>query len=196
MSGAPRRLFLVVGLLFLVYFFICCQTSLLTSLTQSLEFGSSSVDPSRTARVLRASAPGGIDAGVTSAAADDAIADAAARAELGKSTWHLLHRVAAGFDKSPTLARKHEIETFFKLSTEFYPCPECAKHFRDVIKMRPIDASDNRALSLWLCAAHNDVNKNIGKPVFPCTLDALKERWGKCGCFDMPTNSTTATDTV
>ena len=44
--------------------------------------------------------------------------------------------------------------------------------------------ADNRALSLWLCAAHNEVNARLGKPRFECSLEALKERWGSCGCFD------------
>ena len=34
-------------------------------------------------------------------------------------------------------------------------------------------------------AAHNAVNARLGKPRFECSLDALKERWGSCGCFDV-----------
>ena len=33
--------------------------------------------------------------------------------------------------------------------------------------------------------------ERLGKPRFACTLDALKERWGSCGCFDVK-NVTTA----
>jgi hypothetical protein len=53
-----------------------------------------------------------------------------------------------------------------------------------LIAEMPPDASSNRALSLWACAAHNVVNRRLHKPEFPCTLDALRERWGDCGCFD------------
>ena len=174
---------LIGSILFLGYIFVCCQSALLApSNDGGNTFGASS-------RVLRVQTPLNTDAA-------DAIAEAAARAELGKSTWHFFHRVAAAFDKEPTLERSREMVTFFTLAADFFPCPECAKHFRELIKHRPIDASDNRALSLWLCAVHNEVNQRLSKPIFTCTLDALKERWGKCGCFDINNETSTTTTTM
>ena len=29
----------------------------------------------------------------------------------------------------------------------------------------------------WFCEQHNEVNEMLGKPTFPCNLDALDERW-------------------
>jgi hypothetical protein len=108
----------------------------------------------------------------------------AVRQELGRGTWNMLHRMAAQFDKSPTARKRQEAVTFFRLLGEFYPCPECAGHFREMLKEHPVEAGSNRELSLWLCRVHNIVNERLGKPAFPCTLEALKERWGSCGCFD------------
>lgn len=180
----PHRLLIsLLGILFVGYIFVCCQSALLAPPNEGNTFGASS-------RVLRVQTTPLTDPPTDVA---DAIADAAARAELGKSTWHFFHRVAAAFDKSPSLERSREMVTFFTLAADFYPCPECAKHFRELIKKRPIDASDNRALSLWLCAVHNEVNLRLSKPIFSCTLDALKERWGKCGCFDVNNVTTTMT---
>jgi hypothetical protein len=134
-------------------------------------------------RVLRAADAA---AAAAAAAAADAAADAAARAELGRGAWQLLHRMAASFSAAPSAAASRDMARFFSLLGDFYPCPDCAAHFRATLAARPVDTSNNRALSLWLCAVHNDVNARLAKPLFPCTLDAIKERWGKCGCFDQP----------
>ena len=32
----------------------------------------------------------------------------------------------------------------------------------------------------------NKVNEKLGKPLFSCTIEALAEKWGSCGCFDLP----------
>ena len=117
---------------------------------------------------------------------------AAVRAELGRGTWNMLHRMAAQFDKVASPARQAEVAEFFRLLGEFYPCEQCAAHFRGMLAERPIRAGGNRELSLWLCELHNVVNERLRKPQFPCTLEALKERWGKCGCFDPPPNGTEA----
>ena len=123
--------------------------------------------------------------------ADEAAEKALVRAELGRGAWNLLHRLAAAFDKAPTPARTAQAEAFFGGLAALYPCPECAAHFRELLQAHPVDARDNRRLSQWLCAVHNLVNERLGKAQFPCDLDSLKERWGKCGCFDPP-NATKA----
>jgi hypothetical protein len=110
----------------------------------------------------------------------------AVRAELGRGTWNTLHRLAAQFDKAPSAARQAEVAEFFRLLGAFYPCEQCAAHFRAMLSERPIRAANNRELSLWLCELHNEVNARLRKPLFPCTLEALKDKYGKCGCFDAP----------
>lgn len=120
---------------------------------------------------------------------------AAVRAELGKGSWNMLHRLAAKYDKEPTPQRKEEITEFFRLIGEFYPCEQCASHFKGMLEEHPIRTDNNRELSIWLCELHNVVNDRLHKPQFPCTLDALKEKYGKCGCFDPPGNSTSAATT-
>jgi hypothetical protein len=106
------------------------------------------------------------------------------RADLGRGAWNMLHRMGAQYDKEPTPERRREMVEFVRLLGEFYPCPECAAHFRAMLAENPVEADDNRSLSLWLCRVHNIVNERLSKPLFTCTLDALKERWGSCGCFD------------
>jgi hypothetical protein len=121
---------------------------------------------------------------------------AATRAELGRNTWYFLHKVAAKFSKSPTNAEQRMIETFFNSLGDIYPCEECAAHFKELLLTMPVEGhtSSNAELSIWLCTIHNNVNERLKKPIFPCTLDALKEKWVSCGCFDA-SNTTELTTT-
>lgn len=105
------------------------------------------------------------------------------RAELGRGTWNMLHRFAARFDAEPSLQRQKEARDFINLMGTFYPCPDCAAHFRQILEQTPPDVSSNRALSVWFCARHNEVNRRLDKPEFPCTLESLAQRYGECGCF-------------
>ena len=55
---------------------------------------------------------------------------------------------------------------------------------REMLAEHPPELESNAALTLWLCARHNQVNKRLGKPLFECTTDALEKRWGGCGCTE------------
>jgi hypothetical protein len=177
-ASRPRALLLVLLAAVALSLTACCA-----AWVSALPGGASG------ARALRL--PGGGDADVDEAAAA-ARAKAATRAALGRATWELLHRLAAKFDAAPTPARVAEVTRFFSALSTLYPCDECAAHLREMLAARPVDARDNKALSLWLCATHNDVNARLGKPAFPCTLDKIKERWGECGCFGNATGATAA----
>lgn len=127
--------------------------------------------------------------GESAVAADEEAAKAAVRAELGRGAWNMLHRMAATFDKAPTAARQRDVTEFFRLVGDLYPCEQCAAHFRGMLAASPVRAGSNRELSTWLCERHNEVNVRLGKPLFDCSLDSLKEKYGSCGCFG---NTTTA----
>lgn len=180
-SCTQPRLFFFSILILGCYLFVCCASTLFVT-TTATSAPSSFASPLRLLRPLHTPASVG-----ASTDADEAATKAATRAELGRSTWTLLHRLAAAFDKQPTPARSADAVQFFSLLSTLYPCPECAAHLREAIAARPVDARSNVALSLWLCALHNEVNVRLRKPVFPCELDALKEKWGSCGCFDNAT---------
>lgn len=46
---------------------------------------------------------------------------------LGRSTWKLLHTMAAVYPDTPTKAQKDDIKSFFGLMSRLYPCDICAK---------------------------------------------------------------------
>lgn len=106
------------------------------------------------------------------------------RRELGRGTWNMLHRLAAGYPQKPTEAQQVEVVEFFRLLGNMYPCDECAEHFRGMLKQHPVRAGSHADLTTWLCERHNQVNERLHKPAFPCDAETLKEKYGDCGCSD------------
>ena len=106
------------------------------------------------------------------------------RVELGRGTWNLLHRAAQRLPPVPTERERADLLAFFRILGDLYPCDECAEHYRGMLAASPVDARSGPQLAAWLCARHNEVNARLGKARFPCTPEALKERWGDCGCSE------------
>lgn len=96
-----------------------------------------------------------------------------AKAELGRATWRFLHTMTLRFPDHPTPEQRTTLSTFFHSFALLYPCGECANHFQELLKELPPQTSSRMAASLWLCSAHNRVNKRLGKAEFPC--DKLDE---------------------
>uniref|UniRef100_A0A7E4UU39 Sulfhydryl oxidase n=1 Tax=Panagrellus redivivus TaxID=6233 RepID=A0A7E4UU39_PANRE len=95
--------------------------------------------------------------------------------ELGRSTWNLLHTMAAYYPEKPTETEKETMKTTLDSISKTYPCTHCAEDFRKDLKTNPPAVSDRDALAKWMCELHNRVNVKIGKDVFDCGL--VKERW-------------------
>ena len=111
--------------------------------------------------------------------------------ELGQAGWTLLHTLVANFPNEPSHKQTVRMDALMRGLGDFYPCPVCAAHFRSYIAARPVASSSRKALSLWLCGAHNEVNRRSGKEEFYCDADVLDARWKDCGCGH-GTNNTTA----
>ncbi|KAK7210568.1 hypothetical protein V2G26_017746 [Clonostachys chloroleuca] len=74
-------------------------------------------------------------------------------AALGRSSWTLLHSIAATFPEAPSRAQQGDL-----LHRPGGPRVASRDDF-----------------GRWLCGAHNAVNRKLGKPVFDC--DKWQERW-------------------
>jgi mitochondrial FAD-linked sulfhydryl oxidase len=115
-------------------------------------------------------------------ASDDCPADVE---QLGRSSWTLLHSIAATYPPTATANEQSDIQGFLGLFAKLYPCWTCAGDFDRYQKRYPVRAKTREELGNWLCEAHNEVNRKLGKPTFDCSK--WEERWrtgwkdGRCG---------------
>lgn len=110
-----------------------------------------------------------------------AMGNATLKAELGRSTWHLLHTMTVKYPLEPTKAEQQQYLDFIDLFSRLYPCGECAEHFRRLLKKHPPRVGSRDEVIIWLCDVHNLVNERLNKPIVDCSK--VKEMW-KCGCAD------------
>ncbi|TPX09615.1 uncharacterized protein E0L32_009216 [Thyridium curvatum] len=94
---------------------------------------------------------------------------------LGRSSWTLLHTIAAQYPETPSAGQQSDIKQFMGLFSRLYPCWVCAEDFQAYLRRDPVRAGSRGEFGKWLCDAHNDVNKKLGKPIFDCGL--WEQRW-------------------
>ncbi|KAI1630751.1 ERV/ALR sulfhydryl oxidase domain-containing protein [Biscogniauxia mediterranea] len=115
-------------------------------------------------------------AGSASATAQPPANDCPADVEtLGRSTWTLLHSIAATYPKAPSPAEQSDLKTFMVLFSKLYPCWVCAEDFQAYMAKEKIRVGSRDDFGLWLCQAHNAVNTKLGKATFDCSK--WEERW-------------------
>lgn len=103
---------------------------------------------------------------------------------LGRSTWTFLHTMSAAYPPSPSRTQQSEMSQFLSLFSNLYPCWHCAEDFRDWMR-RPGNeprTEGREGLGQWMCEAHNEVNRKLGKKEFNC--GKVGERWGPEGPGD------------
>lgn len=101
------------------------------------------------------------------------------REQLGRSTWTLLHTMAAVYPGLPSEDHKKDTLKFIYLLSKLYPCGDCAQHFQKLIAGFPPKVGNHDEFAEWLCKAHNVVNGRLNKEQFDCKR--VDERW-ECGC--------------
>jgi FAD-linked sulfhydryl oxidase len=94
---------------------------------------------------------------------------------LGRSTWTLLHSIAASYPKTPSYKEQSDLKNFMSLFSRLYPCWVCAEDFQSYMEKEQIRVDSRNEFGTWLCEAHNAVNTKLGKPVFDCSK--WEERW-------------------
>jgi FAD-linked sulfhydryl oxidase len=83
--------------------------------------------------------------------------------------------MAAYYPQRPTEEKKEEARQFLTLFARLFPCKVCAKDFEQILAQHPPRLDSQKEFSLWLCEAHNHVNRKLGKPDFDCTQ--VDQRW-------------------
>lgn len=59
------------------------------------------------------------------------------RNELGRSSWDLLHTIAANYPEEPSYVQQQQMAAFIQALAVFYPCIHCALDFQQSIKASP-----------------------------------------------------------
>ncbi|KAK5007664.1 hypothetical protein LTR28_004997 [Elasticomyces elasticus] len=96
--------------------------------------------------------------------------------QLGRSSWTLLHTIAASYPEAPTPTQQSETRQFIQLFGKMYPCWVCADDFRSWMREGNEPRVSNRSeFGKWMCEAHNAVNVKLGKESFDCSR--WDERW-------------------
>ncbi|KNG84454.1 FAD dependent sulfhydryl oxidase Erv1 [Aspergillus nomiae NRRL 13137] len=98
---------------------------------------------------------------------------------LGRSTWTFLHSLTASYPVKATQEQQGEMRTFLKIFSRLYPCWVCADDFRTWMA-EPSGRNEPRLagradFGTWMCEAHNEVNRKLGKKEFDCRF--WEERW-------------------
>lgn len=99
--------------------------------------------------------------------------------QLGRSTWTLLHSMAATYPPKANPQQQSEMQGFLSLFSKLYPCWVCADDFRtwmnDPTGRNKPRLSGRSEFGNWMCEAHNEVNRKLGKKEFDCSK--WEERW-------------------
>ncbi|KAJ5538443.1 hypothetical protein N7494_007922 [Penicillium frequentans] len=98
---------------------------------------------------------------------------------LGRSTWTLLHTMAATYPERADTQQQSDMQGFLKLFSRLYPCWVCADDFKTWMahpsgRNQP-KLSGRKEFGWWMCEAHNEVNRKLGKKEFDCRF--WEERW-------------------
>lgn len=68
------------------------------------------------------------------ASSSTATPSAAAKAEVGRATWTLLHTLAAQLPDRPSRRQQRDVRALIDLLTRIYPCGDCASHFAEMVR--------------------------------------------------------------
>lgn len=118
------------------------------------------------------------------------------REELGRQSWTFLHTMAAYYPDNPSPDEQQRMKNMIEALSWFYPCQHCAAALRTSLEQNPPAVASRKELSLWMCEAHNEVSRQLGRPTVKCSIEALDRRWrtGRADCW--PSEGTTAEDTL
>lgn len=106
---------------------------------------------------------------------------------IGRAGWTTLHTMAAYYPDAPTTQDKSAAVALLSSFARLFPCKWCADDFAEYMIANPPEVSSRQQLGSWMCNAHNQVNQNLGKPLFDCTQ--IDRRWRKHVSSDLKADS-------
>lgn len=97
----------------------------------------------------------------------------------GPLGWMTLHSVSSIYPEKPTSEERLILEKFVEMFRETITCVHCKNHFTGMLnkyrRIHPEWSSSRYDFFLFICRAHNTVNKRLDKPIFP-TLQSCIDR--------------------
>jgi hypothetical protein len=84
------------------------------------------------------------------------------RAEMGRAAWKYVHTRAEHYDPENKTKEMTWLESFVAL----YPCKLCARDFAVICQRLPPQLESRESYVKWWIDAHNEVNKDLSKPVY------------------------------
>lgn len=96
----------------------------------------------------------------------------------GPLGWMTLHSVSAIYPEQPTQADRLLIEEFVSAFRETIACPYCKNHFTIMLnryrQLYPNWSSSRQSLFLFVCRAHNTVNRRLDKPIYKTVSECVE----------------------
>lgn len=95
----------------------------------------------------------------------------------GPHAWIFLHSITMNYPKEPTENDKLIYVKFFKELQNILPCEKCAYNYKRHLEDFPIEEAlgSREAMIQWLINIHNEVNKELDKPIY--TYDQVIEEY-------------------
>jgi hypothetical protein len=96
----------------------------------------------------------------------------------GPLGWMTLHSVSCLYPENPSEEDKKILTKYLNAYEESISCPSCQNHFKSMLNMYkrsyPNWLDSRYDFFLFVCRAHNTVNKRLDKPIIPTAYECLK----------------------
>lgn len=96
----------------------------------------------------------------------------------GPLGWMTLHSISINYPQNPSAEDKAVLDRFIEKFGDCITCNNCKTHFQNMLssykRKYPQWSSSQRELFLFVCRAHNTVNKRIDKPIISSVSDCLE----------------------
>jgi hypothetical protein len=96
----------------------------------------------------------------------------------GPLGWMTLHSISAIYPEKPTSEERLILEKFVEVFRESITCAHCKSHFTSMLntyrRVHPEWSSSRYHFFLFVCRAHNTVNKRLDKPIIQTLNDCIE----------------------
>ena len=97
----------------------------------------------------------------------------------GPLGWMTLHSISSIYPENPTREEKALLEKFVEMFRDTITCVHCKGHFAGMLnrykRTNPEWSASRYDFFMFVCRAHNSVNRRLDKPIFP-TLQSCIDR--------------------